>query len=99
ALPPSCHSILDPIGFSLENFDLVGKWRTLDEKSAIDASGELVDGTKLDGPDSLRRALLSRSDAFVNVAIEKLLTYATGRAATPNDMPAVRAIARAARQR
>ncbi len=95
----SCHNIMDPIGFSLENFDLVGKWRSLDEKSPIDASGELVDGTKLDGPASLRRALLSRSDAFVNVAIEKLLTYATGRAATANDMPAVRAIARAARDK
>jgi mono/diheme cytochrome c family protein len=92
----SCHSIMDPIGFSLENFDLVGKWRQLDEKSPIDANGELVDGTKLDGPASLRRALLGRSDAFVNVAGEKLLTYATGRATTAYDMPAVRNIARAA---
>src|SRR6185436_8452914 len=85
----SCHNIMDPIGFSLENFDLVGKWRTLDEKSPIDASGELVDGTKLDGPASLRRALLGRSDAFVTVATEKLLTYAMGRATTAYDMPAV----------
>ena len=92
----SCHSIMDPVGFSLENFDLVGKWRQLDEKSPIDASGELVDGTKLDGPASLRRALLGRSDAFVTVATEKLLTYAMGRATTAYDMPAVRSIARAA---
>jgi len=92
----SCHSIMDPVGFSLENFDLVGKWRQLDEKSPIDASGELVDGTKLDGPASLRRALLSRSDTFVTVATEKLLTYAMGRATTPYDMPAVRNIVRAA---
>jgi mono/diheme cytochrome c family protein len=92
----SCHSIMDPIGFSLENFDLVGKWRAMDEKSPIDATGELVDGTKLDGPTSLRRALLSRSDAFVTVATEKLLTYAMGRATTPYDMPAVRSIVRAA---
>ena len=92
----SCHSIMDPIGFSLENFDLVGKWRQLDEKSPIDATGELVDGTKLDGPASLRRALLGRSDAFVTVATEKLLTYAMGRATTAYDMPAVRTITRAA---
>jgi len=92
----SCHTIMDPIGFSLENFDLVGKWRQLDEKSPINANGELVDGTKLDGPASLRRALLSRSDAFVNVAAEKLLTYAMGRATTAYDMPAVRNIARTA---
>jgi hypothetical protein len=94
----SCHNIMDPIGFSLENFDLIGKWRELDEKSPIDATGEMVDGTKLDGPSSLRRALLSRSDAFVTVATEKLLTYAMGRAVTPYDMPAVRAIVRSARQ-
>jgi hypothetical protein len=92
----SCHSIMDPIGFSLENFDLVGKWRQQDEKSPIDAAGELVDGTKLDGPASLRRALLARSDAFVTVASEKLLTYAMGRATTAYDMPAVRTIVRAA---
>jgi hypothetical protein len=90
----SCHNIMDPIGFSLENFDLVGKWRQLEEQSPIDATGELVDGTRLDGPASLRRALLSRSDAFVTVAAEKLLTYAMGRAVTAYDMPAVRAIVR-----
>jgi len=92
----SCHSIMDPIGFSLENFDLVGKWRQLDEKSPIDATGEMVDGTRLDGPSSLRKALLSRSDAFVTVATEKLLTYAVGRATTAYDMPAIRSIVRSA---
>jgi hypothetical protein len=91
----SCHNIMDPVGFSLENFDLVGKWRDLDAQSPIDASGELVDGTKLSGPPSLRHALLSRSDSFVTVATEKLLTYAMGRAVTPYDMPAVRTIVRA----
>jgi hypothetical protein len=90
----SCHSIMDPIGFSLEHFDLVGKWRDLDEGSPIDATGVMVDGTHLDGPASLRRALLDRPDAFVTVAAEKLLTYAMGRVATPSDMPAVRAIVR-----
>jgi len=96
AVCASCHSIMDPVGFSMENFDLVGKWRQLDEKSPIDSTGELVDGTKLDGPASLRRALLGRSDAFVTVASEKLLTYAMGRPTTAYEMPAVRNIARVA---
>ena len=90
----ACHNIMDPVGFSLENFDLVGKWRDLDGKTRIDATAEMVDGTKLDGPASLRRALLSRSDMFVSVATEKLMTYATGRAVTPYDMPAIRKIIR-----
>ena len=92
----SCHSIMDPIGFSLENFDLTGKWREYDSKIPIDATAQMVDGTKLDGPASLRRALLDRSDVFVTVASEKLLTYATGRATTAYDMPAVRSIVREA---
>ena len=91
-----CHRLMDPIGFSLENFDHTGKWRTADGKTAIDASSQMADGTKLDGPESLRRALLARSDVFVMVMAEKLLTYATGRAMRPEDMPAVRAIARTA---
>jgi hypothetical protein len=86
----SCHTIMDPVGFSLENFDLVGKWRDLDGKTRIDPTAEMVDGTKLDGPASLRRALQARSNMFVSVATEKLMTYATGRAMTPYDMPAVR---------
>jgi hypothetical protein len=90
----ACHTIMDPVGFSLENFDLVGKWRDLDGKTRVDATAEMVDGTKLDGPASLRRALLDRSDMFVSVATEKLMTYATGRAVTPYDMPAVRKIIR-----
>jgi hypothetical protein len=90
----ACHSIMDPIGFALENFDNAGKWRTLDGATPIDASGQLVDGTKLDGPESLRRALLARSDVFAEVAAEKMLTYAIGRALRPQDMPSVRAITR-----
>ncbi|HET9215948.1 MAG TPA: DUF1592 domain-containing protein, partial [Terriglobia bacterium] len=90
----ACHNIMDPVGFSLENFDLVGKWRDLDGKTRVDATAEMVDGTKLDGPASLRRALLDRSDMFVSVATEKLMTYATGRAVTPYDMPAIRKIIR-----
>jgi Protein of unknown function (DUF1592)/Protein of unknown function (DUF1588)/Protein of unknown function (DUF1585) len=92
----ACHKIMDPIGFSLENYDLIGKWRTSDEGTPIEASGELVDGTRLDGPAGLRQALLSRSDVFVSTLTEKLLTYALGRGVRYYDMPAVRAITRAA---
>jgi hypothetical protein len=88
----SCHKIMDPIGFALENFDLVGKWRDTESGAPIDASGVLVDGTKLDGPVSLRTALLSRPDAFVTTLTEKLLTYALGRGLQPYDMPTVRSI-------
>jgi Protein of unknown function (DUF1585)/Protein of unknown function (DUF1588) len=88
----ACHKIMDPIGFSLENFDLTGKWRDVDFKTPVDASGELVDGTKLNGPSTLRLALVSRSDAFVTTATEKLLTYGVGRAVHYYDMPAIRSI-------
>ena len=92
----ACHKIMDPIGFSLDNFDLIGTWRSAELGAKIDATGQLVDGTKLDGPASLREALLSRSDVFVRTATEKLLTYATGRALKYYDMPAVRTIDRQA---
>jgi len=88
----SCHKIMDPIGFSLENFDLVGTWRDIDGKSPVDASGQLVDGTRLNGPADLRQALLSRSDAFVTNAAEKLFTYALGRPLQYFDMPTVRGV-------
>jgi len=94
----SCHKVMDPIGFSMENFDLVGKWRDREGKTPIDATGQLVDGTQLDGPISLRRALLARSDSFVTAATEKLLTYSLGRALSYTDMPAVRAIVRDAQK-
>jgi hypothetical protein len=94
AVCASCHKIMDPIGFSLENFDLVGRWRTTDGKASIDATGQLVDGTALDGPATLRAALLSRFDVFARTFSEKLLTYGLGRALRPADMPAVRAIVR-----
>jgi hypothetical protein len=90
----SCHKIMDPIGFSLEQFDLTGKWRTTDNGIKIDASSQLVDGTKLDGPESLRQALIARSDVFCTTLTEKLLTYAVGRGLKYYDMPAVRSIDR-----
>ena len=92
----NCHSLFEPIGLSLENFDGIGAWRVQDEGQAIDASGVLVDGTKIDGPKSLRDLLARNSEQFVRVVAEKLLTYALGRRLEYFDMPAVRAITRAA---
>jgi len=88
----SCHAVMDPIGFALENYDVVGRWRDTDGGVPVNASGTLVDGTPLDGPESLRLALDGRRDAFVRNATEKLLTYALGRRVEWFDMPAVRAI-------
>jgi hypothetical protein len=88
----ACHRLIDPIGLALENFDHTGRWRDMDGPMRIDASGQLADGTKVTGPDSLRRALLARSNVFVTVVAEKLLTYAVGRPMRAEDMPAVRAI-------
>ena len=90
----SCHAMMDPLGLSLENFDAVGKWRTLGESSAaIDAKGRAPDGTVFEGPTGLRDMLL-RSDRFVPTLTEKMLTYALGRGLEYSDMPAVRAIVR-----
>ena len=88
----SCHKIMDPIGFSMENFDAVGKWRTMDGDSAIDASGVLVDGSKLDGVKGTREALLRYSPQFVRVITEKLFIYALGRGTEYYDMPLIRSI-------
>jgi len=93
-----CHKIMDPIGLALENFDGVGAWRTMDSGVKIDASGQLVDGTKLDGPSSLRKALLDRPEAFVGTVTEKLLMYGAGRETKYYDMPAVRSIMHGAAQ-
>ncbi len=90
----SCHKIMDPIGFSLENFDLTGKWRSTEGGVAIDAAGQLVDGTKVDGPAGLREALLARSDVFASTLTEKLMIYAVGRGLKYYDMPVIRSIGR-----
>jgi hypothetical protein len=95
-----CHKIMDPIGLALENFDGVGRWRAKDSGFTIDGSGQLVDGTRVDGPASLRKALLDRPEAFVGAMTEKLLMYGVGRETKYYDMPVVRAIMRdAARDR
>jgi cytochrome c551/c552 len=88
----ACHAVMDPVGFSLEHFDLIGKWRDADGGVAVNATGKLADGTALDGPASLRKALLDRGDAVAATATEKLLTYALGRRVEYFDMPAVRAV-------
>ena len=91
----SCHRLMDPLGLSLENFDAIGRWRGRSEtRSAIDASGELPDGTPFDGPAGLKAALLRHPDRFVTTVTEKLLTYALGRGIEYYDAPAVRAIVR-----
>ena len=92
----SCHGIMDPLGLSLENFDLLGRWRDTEDGHAIDATARMVDGTALRGPQDLREALLARSDVFVATFAERLLTYAMGRELTAGDMPVVRGVVRAA---
>ena len=94
-----CHRIMDPIGLALENFDAVGAWRTRDNGTTIDASGQLMDGTAVDGPVSLRRALVAKPDIFVGNLAEKLLTFALGRKIEYYDMPTVRTIVREAAQK
>jgi Protein of unknown function (DUF1592)/Protein of unknown function (DUF1588)/Protein of unknown function (DUF1585)/Protein of unknown function (DUF1587)/Protein of unknown function (DUF1595)/Planctomycete cytochrome C len=90
----SCHKAMDSIGFAMENFDAVGAWRTRDAGQPIDASGELSDGTKVDGVVTLRNALISRPDLFAGTLTEKLMIYALGRGLDYRDMPTVRAILR-----
>jgi hypothetical protein len=92
----SCHKLMDPIGFALENFDGLGKWRAADGNNPIDSSGQLPDGAKFQGPAGLRQALLGKSDQFVSTLTEKLLMYALGRGVEYYDAPAVRKILREA---
>jgi hypothetical protein len=94
----SCHGILDPLGFALENFDAVGKWRTKDREALepIDSRGELPDGTPLNGPEDLRKQLTASPQQFVQALTEKLMTYGIGRGIEYHDMPTVRAIVREA---
>jgi hypothetical protein len=91
---------MDPLGFALENFDAIGKWRDrAEDDTRIDASGVLPDGTRFDGPMELRVVLLTRRDEFVMTVIEKLLTYALGRGLEHYDRPTLREVARQAASR
>ena len=93
----TCHSMIDPLGFGLERFDPIGRWREVDENfTAIDSSGALPDGTTFAGVKELRAALSKQPDRFVTSFTEKLMTYALGRGLEPYDMPAVRKVVRAA---
>jgi mono/diheme cytochrome c family protein len=92
----SCHRVIDPVGFALENFNPVGQWRATGEDGArLDTGGVLADGSKVDGPAALREAILSRPAAFASVLTERLLTYALGRGLEASDMPVVRRIVKA----
>ena len=92
----SCHRVIDPLGLALENFDVTGRWRIKDSGKPVDATGVMYDGTKLDGPASLRAALLGHKDVFLETFAENLMMYALGRRIEYYDMPTIRAIARAA---
>jgi hypothetical protein len=93
----SCHRLIDPVGFSLEQFDAVGRWRTLEEGKLVDAAGGLPDGSEFDGVAGLEQALLQRPELFVRTLTEKLFTFALGRAPEASDAPAIRKIVRDAR--
>jgi len=96
----SCHKVMDPIGFAMENFDAVGAWRGKDEgNTIIDAAAVLADGSKINGPVGLREAIEQRPEQFARTVSEKLLTYALGRGLEYTDMPAVRSILREAGKR
>jgi hypothetical protein len=88
----SCHTKMDPLGFSLENYDAVGKWRAGYAGQALDVSAVMPDGTKFEGPKGLQDVLLSRKDQFVEAMTERLMTYALGRGVESYDMPAVRSV-------
>jgi hypothetical protein len=89
-----CHRLTDPVGFALENYDAVGRWRTLDGGESIDASGMLFNGAEFRGLAGLQKAILDRPDLFVTTLTEKLLTFAIGRGVGYYDAPAVRKIVR-----
>ncbi len=93
----SCHNLMDPVGFSLENYDAVGRWRTAEDGKPIDSSGGLPDGRKFEGAAGLQKALLGSPDLFAQTLTEKLLTYALGRGIEYYDAPAVRKITRDAK--
>ena len=92
-----CHQLMDPVGFSLENYDAVGRYRTTEEGTPLDVTGGLPDGSKFEGVSGLQQALLSRPEIFVTTFTDKLLTYALGRGVETYDAPAVRGVVREAR--
>jgi mono/diheme cytochrome c family protein len=95
----SCHRVMDPLGLALENFDGLGQWREKEPGGAIDPTGQLADGTPIDGPVALREAVLERPEMFVRTLTEKLMTYGLGRGVELGDRPLVRQVAREAAAR
>ncbi len=89
-----CHRLMDPVGFALENYDAVGRWRTVDAGETIDASGTFFDGTEFRGVADLQKAILAHPEFFVTTLSEKLLTFAIGRGVDHYDAPAIRKIVR-----
>jgi Protein of unknown function (DUF1588)/Protein of unknown function (DUF1585) len=92
----SCHNLMDPVGFSLENFDAIGRWRFVEDGHPVDAAGGLPDGSRFAGVAGLEAGLLKRPELFVSTLTEKLFTFALGRGVGPSDAPAVRKIVREA---
>ncbi|MEZ5294674.1 MAG: DUF1592 domain-containing protein [Vicinamibacterales bacterium] len=88
----SCHKVIDPLGLALDNFDVIGGWRTKDNQVPVDSAGDFYDGSRMEGPMGLQRALLAHSDMVLRSFTERLMTYALGRRLEYTDMPAVRAI-------
>jgi len=94
----SCHNVMDPIGFSLDNFDAIGRWRSVEEGQPIDVAGGLPDGSKFAGVEGLEDNLRKRPELFVGTLTEKLATFALGRGVEAYDAPAVRKIVRDAQR-
>jgi len=92
----SCHNLMDPVGFSLENFDAVGRWRLFDREQPVDSSGALPDGTEVSSLEELEAGILERPEMFVSTLTEKLLTFALGRGVEFHDAPAIRKVVREA---
>jgi hypothetical protein len=90
----SCHARMDPLGYALENFDVIGRWRTRDDGGEIDASAKLPNGSTFTGPRGLKEYLLARPDEFVAATVARLLTYALGRELDVRDQPTIRRIMR-----
>jgi hypothetical protein len=93
-----CHALMDPIGLALESFDGIGRWRSTEDGTPIDAAATLFNGDTVNGPIGLRHALLKRSDVIVETITRKLMTYALARGVEAGDMPAVRKVIRDARR-
>jgi hypothetical protein len=87
-----CHRLMDPVGFALENYDAVGRWRSMEEQKTIDSAGGLPDGTTFQGIEGLQAAIMGRQEQFVSTFTDKLMTYAIGRAVEYYDQPSIRSI-------